>query len=174
MIEEQIIRQCQQGDRSAERHIYLALSYVMFAVTMRYAPDRATAEDLLQEGFIRLFRKIKDYRYEGSFEGWARRIFVTVSLGHLRRENSVQHTELPDSLPDLMPLAIEEMQANDVVNYISQLPKLSGTILNLFCVEGYTHQEISAQLGISVENSRITLHRAKLQLAALLKQNGIL
>lgn len=174
MIEEQIIRQCQKGDRSAERHIYLALSSVMFAVTIRYAPDRATAEDLLQEGFICLFRKIKDYRFEGSFEGWARRIFVTVALGHLRREKRVQYMELPDSLPDVMPLVIEKMQANDIMSYISQLPQLSNTILNMFCVEGYTHQEISTHLGISVENSRITLHRAKLQLAALLKQNGIL
>lgn len=150
----------------------------MFGICLRYMGDRDQAKDVMQDAFIHLFDKVIDFRGEGSFEGWARRIFVTISLGAIRKRKS--KNELSDGddslikMPSQTPNVLATMQENDILSYIAKLPASYRTVLNLYSIEGYSHQEIADELGISIENSRIQLLRAKSKLAHYLIQAGIL
>lgn len=149
----------------------------MFGVCLRYASSRADAEDMLHDGFIHLFNKIGDYRGDGSFEGWSRRIFVTLSLSRLRRNKLLikeESIELADKIPAQTPTVLATMESNEILKYISKLPIRYRTILNLYSIEGYSHAEIADELNISVESSRVGLLRAKSMLAKSLTEAGIL
>ena len=153
----------------------------MFGVALRYASSREEARDWLHDGFIRLFERIGGYRFEGSFEGWARRIFVSTALDQLRKRrptvDAADGLVLEASKNGQWAAACEEIDRIDadfLVEQINRLPQTQRAVLNLFSIEGYAHDEIAELLGISVENSRITLHRAKHTLAQMLKKEGLL
>lgn len=177
LITDQIISDCQKGDPNAQRFVYQALSVVMLGVVMRYASSRAQSEDWLHDGFIQLFDKIGSYRSDGSFEGWARRVFVTTALTHLRRDkkwkNKTDGRELV-WVESGEASAVEKMHSQDVLRIINRLPTTQRTVLNLYCIEGYGHDEIADMLSISPQNSRTILHRAKAELAAMLRQEGLM
>lgn len=161
----------------AQRQLYQTLSPKMFGICLRYASGRAEAEDYLHDGFIHLFRKIGDYRSEGSFEGWARRIFVTIALGNIRkkrRQITILEEQNSEQIPGELPTVLSTMQSEEIVGYIAKLPPTYRTVLNLYSIEGYSHQEIADELGITPENSRIQLLRAKAKLAKYLQEAGIL
>lgn len=177
MTQSEVIERCKQGDRDAQRQIYQSLSDKMFGVCLRYADCRADAEDILHDGFIHLFKKIGDFRGDGSFEGWSRRIFITIALSRIRRKkNYIKEEEIDsaDKIPSQMPTVLATMESNEILKYIEKLPIRYRTILNLYSIEGYSHQEIATQLNISGESSRVGLLRAKAQLANLLTEAGIL
>lgn len=143
----------------------------MFCVLLRFVPQRDIAEDLLHDGFIHLFEKIKDFRGDGSFEGWSRRIFITMALSHLRRGKrwiTTADDQCLASIPGSSVSAIEKMELEELTAKIAQLPHTQRTILNLYSIEGYSHDEIAAMLGITTQNSRTTLHRAKAQLSQII------
>lgn len=148
----------------------------MFGVVMRYASSRAEASDWLHDGFIRLFDRMGSYRFEGSFEGWARRVFVSTALDQLRRRRVVVDQEPLEQAGDWAGVAqqVDRIDADRLIELIGRLPEGQRTVLNLFSIEGYAHEEVAELLGISVENSRITLHRAKQTLAHWLKNEGFL
>lgn len=177
LITDQIISDCQRGDPNAQRLVYQALSVVMLGVMMRYASSRAQGEDWLHDGFIQLFDKIGSYRSDGSFEGWARRVFVTTALTHLRRDkkwrNKADGGEL-GWVESGEASAIKKMHTKDVLRIINRLPTTQRTVLNLYCIEGYGHDEIAGMLSISPQNSRTILHRAKTELAAMLRSEGVM
>lgn len=173
----EVIERCKQGDPDAQRHIYQSLSDKMFGVCLRYAPCRADAEDILHDGFIHLFKKICDFRGDGSFEGWSRRIFITLALSRIRRSKNYQKEddiEKAEKIPSNVPTVLATMETNEILKYIEKLPIRYRTILNLYSIEGYSHQEIATQLDISPESSRVGLLRAKAQLTTLLTEAGIL
>lgn len=175
MIDRGLIERCQRRERAAQREVYQALSGTMFGVCLRYVSNRMQAEDLLHDGFITLFNKIEDYRFEGPFEGWARRIFVNLSLGYIRRQatfdESTDSTELDIGVAAEV---LSNMEARQIMDLIAQLPPGYRTILNLYSIEGYSHNEIAAELGISPETSRSQLSRAKAQLKNLLTQANLI
>lgn len=143
----------------------------MFCVLLRFVPQRDIAEDLLHDGFIHLFEKIKDFRGDGSFEGWSRRIFITIALSHLRRGKKWKadgDDQRLESIPSSVVSAIEKIEAEELIAKIAQLPQKQRTILNLYSIEGYSHDEIAEILGITTQNSRTTLHRAKAQLSQII------
>lgn len=172
------IRRCAAGHTEAQREVYEALQRVMFGVVLRYAGSREEARDWLHDGFIRLFDRMGGYRFEGSFEGWARRVFVSTALDHLRQKRLIW-SDL-DSGPieavdwSVAADGIDRIDADRLIELIGALPPPQRTVLNLFSIEGYAHEEVAEELGISVENSRITLHRAKQTLEQRLKKEGIL
>ncbi|MEF9949864.1 MAG: sigma-70 family RNA polymerase sigma factor [Mucinivorans sp.] len=179
MITDQIIDRCQKGDRGAQQLIYQELSATMFGVTLRYAPNRSMAEDWLHDGFIHLFDSIGSYRGQGSFVGWARRVFVTTALGHLRIKStrmSIEHGANGDLslVESSMATAIETMESEDILNAIARLPTLQRTVLNMFSIEGFSHEEIATILHISPQNSRTILHRAKVELSHALSRTDII
>lgn len=143
--------------------LYAALSQKMFGVCMRYANEYAAAEDLLQEGFIKVFRHIDKYRGDGSFEGWVRRIFVNTAIEHYRKKaqmhvvqdtQSLQYEYYDDN-------ALSKLMKEDVVKMIQSLSTGYRTIFNLYVIEGYSHKEIGEQLGISEGTSKSQLARAR-------------
>lgn len=165
---------CKEGDRKAQKRLYDALSPKMMAVCLRYMGSRENAEDVLQEGFITLFTKIDSYQGAGSFEGWARRIFVNTALMHLRRTDALG---LSDDIQEARGLFTEEatpvqkMGYRDLMRMVTTLPADARTVFNMYVVEGYSHKEIAKELGCTEATSRSKLQRARLRLQEMIKGN---
>lgn len=173
--ERELIGKCLQNDRSAQEKLYGMHCDKMYSVCMYYAVDRDEASDFLQEGYIKVFGKLHTYNFQGSFEGWIRRIVVNTALGHLRKKkNLVDNYESVEQLPDLaenVDLDIEELPTAKVVGMVNELPKKASLVLKLFAIEGYTHQEISEILEITVGTSKSQLNRARFLLKKALKES---
>lgn len=136
----------------------------MFPLCIRYVGDRNQAEDILQDGFITLFTRLKDYKGEGSFEGWARRIFVTTALMHLRKKDTLKMSEdleVAKGLKTEMTGQIQNIGYKELLGLVTQLPTGFRTVFNLYAVEGYSHKEIGEMLGISESTSRTQYSRAR-------------
>lgn len=168
-----LIRRCREGDRSAQRTVYERLAPKMFALCRRYMGDRDSAEDILQEGFITLFSKLDTYSGEGSFEGWARRIFVNTALMSLRKTDFLKDSNDLESVQDISPTApqvFDDIGYNELLAIIESLPDKFRTVFNLFVIEGYSHKEISDLLGITESASRSQLQRARVMLQNKIKK----
>ncbi len=164
MTEKQLIEKCRQGEGKALKTLYERYADRMLGVCFRYVNDRDTARDLLHDGFVTLFTKIGDFRSEGSFEGWMRRVFVTTCLGYLRKNSTGAALRVPDEWcePGAAEVsALEKLSADELLRLIGALPEGYRTVLNLYAVEGYSHREIADMLGISENTSRSQYARAK-------------
>ena len=167
-----LIEACKRSERSAQRRLYDFLSPKMFPLCLRYMGDRDSAEDILQEGFVTLFTKLDSFTGEGSFEGWARRIFVNTALMSLRRTDALK---LSDDLETAWGVssenesAVQTMGYKELMGLISQLPAGFRTVFNMYVIEGYSHKEIAGMLGISEATSRSQLQRARMMLQKKIK-----
>lgn len=161
--EQEIIQGCIKGDRKFQQGLYNMLSSKMFAVCLRYANEYNSAQDLLQEGFIKVFRNIEKFRGEGSFEGWVRRIFVNTAIEHYRKQVNMYalHDSDVKSYEYYDDNAFENLKREDIVKMIQQLSDGYRTVFNLYVVEGYSHKEIGDMLGISEGTSKSQLARAR-------------
>ncbi len=140
---------------------------------MRYAGDRDTAQDILQDGFVTLFTKLGDYKGDGSFEGWARKIFVTTALMHLRKKDALKMSEELDTVRGMKAETVTQMQNigyKELMELIMTLPPGFRTVFNMYAIEGYNHKEISDMLGISETTSRTQLSRARIWLQNKIKE----
>ena len=167
------IEGAKRGDRRSQKAIYDLLSAKMFAVCLRYMGDRDAAEDILQDGFVTLFTKLDSYSGEGSFEGWARKIFVNTALMSLRKKDALRNSEDVDAAWNVTsddPYAIQRIGYNDLIRMISSLPPGFRTVFNMYVVEGYSHKEIAEALGISETTSRSQLQRARVLLQTKIKE----
>lgn len=163
----ELVEGCRKGDRRAQKAVYDLLSGKMLSVCMRYMADRDAAEDVLQDGFVTLFTKLDSYSGEGSFEGWARKIFVNTALMSLRKNDVLRQTEDVAEARNLDsgdPSAIERIGYRDLMNLIAGLPPGFRTVFNMYIIEGYSHKEIAETLGISETTSRSQLQRARMML----------
>lgn len=160
-----------------QQNLYELYKGMAYGLCMRYADNSHDAQDLLQEGFIKVFRDIVQYRFEGSFDGWLRQVFVHVALYHLKRKKSFPIAEsLVEEVYELKDDSSWSVFDGDdlsvgLIKLMQQLPTGFRTVLNLFVLEGYSHAEIAEQLGISVGTSKSQLNRAKLMLRTLLEKN---
>ena len=167
-----LIEACKRSERSAQRRLYDFLSPKMFPLCLRYMGDRDSAEDILQEGFVTLFTKLDSFTGEGSFEGWARKIFVNTALMSLRRTDALK---LSDDLETAWGVrseiesAVQTMGYKELMGLISQLPAGFRTVFNMYVIEGYSHKEIAGMLGISEATSRSQLQRARMMLQKKIK-----
>jgi RNA polymerase sigma-70 factor (ECF subfamily) len=161
--EAEIIAGCIKGERKFQELLYHTYSSKMFSVCLRYANEYAGAEDLLQDGFIKVFKNIEKFRSEGSFEGWIRRIFVNNSIEYFRKKANmyvVQETEaLTYEYYD--DNAIHKLMKDDLMKIIQSLSVGYRTIFNLYVVEGYSHKEIGEMLNITEGTSKSQLARAR-------------
>ena len=167
------IDKARQGDRRAQKAIYDALSGKMFAVCLRYMSDRESAEDVLQDGFVTLFAKLDTYSGEGSFEGWARKIFVNTALMSLRKNDVLKDSTDVDTALNVSsdtPTAIQQIGYKELTRMIAELPPGFRTVFNMYVVEGYSHADIASALGISEATSRSQLLRARAMLQAKIKE----
>jgi RNA polymerase sigma-70 factor (ECF subfamily) len=135
--------------------------------------ERTVAEDLLHDGFVTIFTKVGEYRGEGSFEGWCKRIFVNTALGFLRRQGGVAQMERIEHVADLDDGGadvLERLSGYELLEVMDALPEGYRTILNLYAVEGYSHKEIGTMLGISENTSRSQYFRARGRLQEILNE----
>ncbi len=163
---EQLIERCRDYDRKAQHDLYERFSSKMLAVCIRYVKSKEEAEEVLMNGFIKVFNKINDFNDEGSFEGWIRRIMVNESLNHIRYKKNLfveREDEGEWSEPQHTPLESQET-TTALMQMIDELPMGYRTVFNLFAIEGYGHKEIADMLEIDEKTSRSQLSRARKQL----------
>jgi len=155
-----------------QEELYRRFSPRMYAVCLRYAGNSEEAEDILQEGFIKIFKKLGSFRSEGSFEGWIRRIFVNTAIEHFRRKRYLQPvTEKEENTVEGSYLSVlDNLAERDIMELIQQLSPGYRTVFNMYVVEGYTHKEIGDMLGISEGTSKSQLSRAKVILQQMVKK----
>lgn len=174
LTESQLIQGCINGERKCQRAMYDLFSPKMFAICLRYAKAQIDAEDILQEGFIKLFNNLSRFRGDGSFEGWVRRIFVNTAIEHIRRKNL--STELNEGLEnvvlDRQPSILDKLYEIDLIKKSHQLSDGYRTVFNLYAVEGYSHKEIAQQLGITESTSKSQFSRAKALLRNMVEERS--
>ena len=173
MNEQQLIEGCRKGERMAQKELYETYSRKMMGICLRYANDRETARDLLQDGFVKVFTALDSYAGSGSFEGWMRKIFVNSALEHLRKTDILREAVDLDNTAELMHpdnSVISEMSAADLLQLVQELPPGFRTVFNLFAIEGYSHKEISEMLEITESTSRSQFTRAKQLLQRKVKE----
>ena len=168
MTEHQLIEDCLKGNAKSQRKLFHRFAGKMMTVCRRYACDQTEAEDILQEAFIKIFTNIAQYRFEGSFEGWIRRIVVHSALKFLQKKR-IRFTDIEmeaDTLPSRDVDAFAALSAEDLMKIIGSLPDGYRVVFNLYVIEGYDHTEIAALLGISPATSRSQLLKARRALQA--------
>ncbi len=163
--ERQLIDSCLQHDRHAQERLYRTFANKMFSVCLYYSEDRDEACDFLQEGFIQVFRSLDKFKFDGSLEGWIRKIVVRKALDEIRRKkryfevvDDMVHSNTEEIEPDVYDNPIS---AKEVIRLVNELPKKCALVLKLYAIEGYSHAEISEILEISVGTSKSQLNRAR-------------
>ena len=172
MTEAELIKGCRRGDRLAQKMLYERFAPKMFGVCKRYVRSREDAEDVLVEGFFKVYDNIDKFRGQGSFEGWIRRIVVNQALMSLRKKHNFQLTVEVSNIEVQTGINVEdELAAEDIMNLLNKLPVGYRTVFNLYVVEGYKHREIAEIMGISINTSKSQLILAKKRLRSLIKKN---
>ncbi|MFC0185104.1 RNA polymerase sigma-70 factor, ECF subfamily [Pseudarcicella hirudinis] len=162
--EEHIVKACQQGDPKAQRRLYEKYSSKMMAVCYRYTSDEFDAEEVLIQGFMKVFEKVGTFKSEGSFEGWIRRIMVNEALMFLRQKKNFEISYdkiLYEPEPEQFKT---DLEVQDLLKLIEELPPGYRTVFNLYAIEGYSHAEIAKLLGITESTSKSQLSRARVLL----------
>lgn len=173
---QKLVKDCIKGRREAQWQLYHQFAGKMLAVCYRYTKSIIDAEDVLQEGFVKVFTHLNQYNAEGELGAWIRRIMVNTAINYLKK-NSRYQAELSFSDLQMHPVYFENpelhMQAKELADLIRQLPPGFQTIFNLHAVEGYTHVEIGQMLGINEGTSRSQYSRARALLISWIKKNDI-
>ncbi|MCL2073448.1 MAG: sigma-70 family RNA polymerase sigma factor [Marinilabiliaceae bacterium] len=165
---DQIVAQCQKGNREAQKILYEKFAPKLFAVCIRYCKNRTEAEDFLHEGYIKIFENIDRFRGEGPIEAWMRRIMVNTILEELRNkqkisfvdENEIFINNFAEEEPETDEVHFE-VNINQVNELIAKMPEKYKLVFNLYVVENYSHEQIAAELKISIGTSKSNLSRAR-------------
>lgn len=160
---EEIIKGCKAGKRAAQSKLFARLSKKMFGVCMIYTKDTTAAEDVLHEGFIKVFKNIKQFCGKGSFEGWVRRIMVNTALERYRKEQRMYSvSQIEDYIEDISyDDIVSDISARDLMAMIKELSPRYKVAFSLYAIEGYSHKEISQKLNISEGTSKSNVSRAR-------------
>jgi RNA polymerase sigma-70 factor (ECF subfamily) len=158
-----VVRGCQEFDPGAQRELYELFKSKMFGICLRYAGNYHDAEDIMQEGFIKVFEKIGQYSFKGAFEGWIRRVMVNTALEKYRvHYQSVSLNENQAEVEEEHETELAaDIEVNELVQIIQELTPRYRVVFNLYALEGYTHKEISEMLKISEGTSKSNLSRAR-------------
>ena len=173
LFDSQLIDACKKGDRASQKILFDRLAPRMFPLCIRYVKDRSLAEDILQDGFITLFTRIDTYKADGSFEGWARRIFVTTALMSLRKKDAMKMSDELDTARGMKAETVSQMQNigyKELMELVMTLPAGFRTVFNMYAIEGYSHKEIAQMLGITETTSRTQFSRARAWLQNKIKE----
>mgnify|MGYP006283374131 CR=1 FL=1 len=170
--DEELIEGCRNHDRKFQELLYEKYAKKMYGICLSYAKDRTMAQEILQDGFIKVFNKINGFRKEGSLEGWIRRIITNTALDHLRKKSKLyeffdENSEVEEERLDNSIL--DNIHADGIFKLIKQLPEGAKAVFNLYAVEGYTHREIAEKLEITEGTSKSQFKRARSLLKALLR-----
>jgi RNA polymerase sigma-70 factor (ECF subfamily) len=171
---ENIIEGCRQKSREAQKMLYELFSARMFGVCLRYTGSKEDAQDILHEGFLKIFEKIGQFESRGSFEGWMRRIMVNTALESFRNQNrtiSMQDNDRTDYDRNEADDVTDNISARELLGMIKELSPQYRMVFNLYAIEGYSHKEISHMLGISEGTSKSNLSRARAILQEKVKEH---
>lgn len=171
--DKELIERCLEFDPKAQEFLYKRYSRRMYGVCLRFARNTMEADDILQEGFIKVFSYLKDFRQEGSLEGWVRRTIVNTAINYYNsKQNEWNETsiEKAQSYHSDAEDALDKISAGDLLNLIHELPEGYRMVFNLYVIEGYNHQEIAEMLHISENTSKSQLSRARMALQERLIQ----
>jgi RNA polymerase sigma-70 factor, ECF subfamily len=180
---DQIIKECRQYNKFAQKLLYDRYAPIMNGICFRYVSDPDSVKDIVQDGFIKVFSKIKQYSGNGSFEGWMKRIFINGAISYLREqqktlkhlnieevdENDIFHNQLDgeeslinkDVIDDFQLIISADFSESELLEVLKRIPVKYRTVFNLFCIENYKHEEIAQVLDIDVSTSRTRLLRAR-------------
>jgi RNA polymerase sigma-70 factor (ECF subfamily) len=176
MDDQALVEKCMEGDVRAQRMLFEKFAPKMLGVCMRYAKNTQQAEDVLQDGFVKVFTKLSHYSGNGSLEGWVRRIIVNTALDDIRRnikfQNNVPVEDVEYKL-DLDGHIIDSLAADDLLEIINDMPDGYRVVFNMFAIEGYSHKDIAMQLNISENTSKSQYSRARAYLKTKLEEYGI-
>ncbi|MEL6392598.1 MAG: RNA polymerase sigma factor [Bacteroidota bacterium] len=174
MNEADLIQACRKGNRFAQKELYERFAPKMLGVIRRYISRMDEAEDILIEGFFKVFDKLNSFQDQGSFEGWVRRIMVNEALMKLRKKHALKlASDLEDINPNQFSQAAQiddQLARQDILVLLDQLPTGYRTVFNLYVIEGYKHREIADMLGISINTSKSQLIVAKKRLREALEK----
>jgi len=174
-----LVESCIKGNRKSQELLYKTFYGKMLVVCMRYSRNREEAQDVLHDGLIKVFSKLKSFENKGSFEGWVRRIIVNVAIDRVRSRKDFYINEeqeflldnIVDESDDVAELEkIKKMKAETIIELMQKLSPSYRAVLNLFAVENMQHKEIAETLNISIGTSKSNLAKAKVKLKELLEQ----
>jgi RNA polymerase sigma-70 factor (ECF subfamily) len=159
-----LVNECIRGNPKAQKALFDKFAPKMFSVCLRYMKKSDEAEDVLQDSFVKIFQKLSDFKNEGVLEGWIRRIVVNSCLDQIRKNskflNDIQAEEVEYKL-DQNSFIAENLMAEDLMNLIQKMPDGYRLVFNMFAIEGFSHQEIASQLGITESTSKSQYLRAR-------------
>lgn len=161
-----LIQKCVENDREGQRELYMLLSPVVYGICLKYMKNKAEADDVFQDAFIILFQKINQYQYKGSFEGWAKRIFVNEALEVLRKKQrrlhvAIEDVNLDNDIDNEVNKSNVSLSRDELLKHIQQLPDNYRVVFNLYVFEGLGHNAIAEKLKMAVGTSKSLLSRAK-------------
>lgn len=167
--EQKLVKDCLKGDRKAQFELYRQFAGKLYGMCLRYGNTVQDAQDILQEGFVLIFNKLHTFKFEGSLEGWMKKLMIRTAWEWLRKNK--KHNSANDINEDSMNCianesAIDEIEIEELNRHIRSLPPGFRMVFNLYAIEGYAHREIAAMLNISVNASKSQYSRAKKQLLA--------
>jgi len=162
----QLIRDCQRGDRAAQKTIYQHFYAYGMNICLHYSKNREEAQEILNDGFLKAFKKINSYQFKGSFRAWLRRILIHSAIDYFRKHH---REEAQLEIVHMRELAVgnkgsHQLELDDILKLVQQLPPAYRIVFNLYVVEGYNHREIGQQLGISTGTSKSNLSKARAKL----------
>ena len=165
-----LIKRCAENDRRAQKEIYQLFAGKLFAICLKYSRNRQEAQDNFQDGFVTIFNKIGQYKYRGSFEGWMKRIMLNTVLLKYRQKTvlNIVSEEIPDEV--IVDIDDDEVSLDFLLGIIGELPDRYRMVFNLYAIEGYSHRDISMELGISEGTSKSNYAKARRNLRELLRK----
>jgi RNA polymerase sigma-70 factor (ECF subfamily) len=171
--DEELIRRCQQNDRSAQKVLFEKYANKMMATCMRYCKNQEDAKDLLHEGFYKVLTKIDKFKGNSKIDTWMTRIFINLALNKTRegryKYNHYEYDPKLEQPSEDEPEDSRQVEAHEVLKALKELPEKYRLVLNMYAVDGMSHKEIASKLGISVGSSKSRLSRGRVMLNALLK-----
>ena len=161
-----LIKQCSDGDRKAQKEIYQLFAGKLFSICLKYSKNKQEAQDNFQDGFITIFKKMEQFKFKGSFEGWIKRVMLNTILLKYRKKTvlNIVTEEIPDEV--IVDIDDDEISLDFLLNLIHELPDRYRLVFNLYVLDGYSHREIAEMLHIAEGTSKSNLARAR----AILKQ----
>ena len=172
MSDEELVERCTRKDAKAQEFLFKSFSGRMLGLCARYTDNTDEAEDIMMEGFVKIFQKIESFRNQGSLEGWMKRIMINTALDAFRKNKNFRYSidiESIEYTSETNQHVLESLGAKDLLALIKKMPTGFRTVFNLYAIEGYAHKEIAQMLEITESTSKSQYSRARVYLQKMLQ-----
>ena len=176
MTDRELVDGCTNKNAGTQKKLFDKYSRLMMAICLRYANTQEEAEDIFQEGFITVFQKMGTFKGTGSLQGWLKKVFVNTAIQHYRSNSKIRNARFVNGESVQIATSgniLESLGLQDIMKAIQALPTGYRTVFNLFAIEGYSHKEIAAQLGISEGTSKSQYYDAKRHLRQMIRESEV-